>query len=291
MDKYIKPIHFHLPGIFEYTKIYESIVTLYTYRNNIFKENALIGSIYGSPGMHIWNGGRYVPQIKTLSEIEYIKNFMSEAQIPIRLTFTNCLIEEKHLDDTICNTTTELLHSPLNEILCNSQILETYLREKYPNYSFVSSTTKVLVSDNALNNEINKDYKLIVLDYSLNNNFNKLSKLKNKDKLEVLCNAVCLPNCPKRAEHYKNISSIQLKNDPNNLFPCDMAFSTFDVAMKHPHFISDKSINKYIKAGFSNFKLEGRTTNPLDLIEILLYYLIKEEYKPEIRTLLQKIVW
>ena len=40
--------------------------------------------------------------------------------------------------------------------------------------------------------------------------------------------------------------------------------------------------------GFSNFKLEGRTTSMLDWVEIIVYYLIKEEYQPEVRDLLQR---
>ena len=49
--------------------------------------------------------------------------------------------------------------------------------------------------------------------------------------------------------------------------------------------------NIYLPMDFTNFKLEGRTTHPLDLIEILLYYLIKEEYQPEVRDLLQISIW
>lgn len=291
MDKYLKPVYFHLPGIFEFTNIYERLVKLYMERSEVFKDNLIIGSIYGSPGMHIWNGGRFIQQPKSANEQEHIKNFMADAGIPVRFTFTNCLIEEKHLTDTLCNNTTAQFHTPLNEILCNSPILEEYLREKYPNYSFISSTTKRLLTQEAVERESEKTYKLVVLDYVLNNDFKTLAKLKNKDKLEVLCNAVCYPNCAKRMEHYVNISRAQLENNGGILMRCDTAGYTFDKAMQMPHFVSVDAINKYVKLGYKNFKLEGRTTHPLDLIEILLYYLIKEEYKPEIRTEFHKLIW
>jgi hypothetical protein len=64
------------------------------------------------------------------------------------------------------------------------------------------------------------------------------------------------------------------------------------MSMKQANFISVEDINNiYSPMGFSNFKLEGRTAHPLDLIEVLLYYLIKEEYKTEVRSHLQSTVW
>ena len=47
----------------------------------------------------------------------------------------------------------------------------------------------------------------------------------------------------------------------------------------------------YEPNGFKYFKLEGRTAHPLDWIEIILYYLIKEEYKEEVRAKLQQAIW
>jgi hypothetical protein len=43
--------------------------------------------------------------------------------------------------------------------------------------------------------------------------------------------------------------------------------------------------------GFKHFKLEGRTAHPLDLIEMLLYYLIKDKYHLEVRAKLQQAIW
>lgn len=291
MDKYSKEIKFHLPGLFRFFKVYETIINLYETRRKVFKDNLTIGSIYGSPGYHIWNGGRLMQVSNQRNELEYIKDFMASHNIPSRFTFTNCLIEEKHLFDTMCNDTTELFHSELNEIICNSPILEKYLRENYPKYSFISSTTKRLTELDDINAEYSNDYKLIVLDYKFNNNFEILKDLKDTSKLEILCNAVCFPNCPKRLEHYRLISQAQIENN-NSLMPvCEATGFTFDKAKKMPHFVSIENINKYIDYGVTNFKLEGRTNHPLDLVEILLYYLIKEDFKDEVRAILHKIVW
>lgn len=291
MDKYSREIKFHLPGLFRFFKVYETLLTLYEVKREVFKDNVTIGSIYGSPGYHIWNGGRLMQVSIQRNELENIKAFMEHHRIPTRFTFTNCLIEEKHLYDTLCNDTTSLFHTELNEIICNSEILENYLRTNYPKYSFISSTTKRLTSVEDINKECENNYTLLVLDYKYNNNYEILKDIKDTSKLEILCNAVCFPDCPRRLEHYKLISQAQLENNAALMPACEATEFTFDKAKRMPHFVSLESINKYIEYGITNFKLEGRTNHPLDLIEILLYYLIKEEDKYEVRALLQKIVW
>lgn len=49
--------------------------------------------------------------------------------------------------------------------------------------------------------------------------------------------------------------------------------------MKSPLFISRSALNNiYIPMGFKHFKIESRTTTEQNLLEILLYYLVKPEY-------------
>jgi hypothetical protein len=65
-------------------------------------------------------------------------------------------------------------------------------------------------------------------------------------------------------------------------------FQFWQVKRFNPAFVSVENINEYCDMGFSNYKLEGRNTNLLDWIEIILYYLIKEQYKDEVRNKLQR---
>lgn len=290
MNSYNQKVIFHLPGIFEQTNLYKTLLSLYKENRDLFMDNLTIGSIYGSPGLHIWNGGRFADKIKTKEILLDIKGLMESLSIPVRLTFTNCLLEEKHLNDTMCNNTTEIFHSTNNEILCNSKILETYLRSTYPKYSFISSTTKGIKTVEDLNEELKQDYKLVVLDFDLNNKKDLLKNICNKEKVEMLCNACCFSNCPRRKEHYTGISKAQLEN-ACFFYDCEAQFNTFDKVQRLPHFISKDLINEYSAMGFINFKLEGRSNHPLDIIEILLYYLIKEEHQSEVRSILQRSVW
>ena len=289
MNKYNSKAIFHLPGVFIFSKFYQEFLKLYTEHRFVFMDNIEIGSIYGAPYPCIWNGGRYMDNLAHKPVMDIIKDMMQTLNIPVRLTLTNCLIEEKHLNDTYSNILVSTFHTGYNEIICNSELLENYLRETYPNYKYLSSTTKRLLDINTLNEECEKDYKLVVLDYSKNKDFDFLKQIKHPEKIELLCNAVCQPNCARRAEHYKAISRATLMHDPGHLFQCQYCDMPFGGAMKHPHFISKENINDYLALGIQNFKLEGRTTHILDLIDILVYYLIKPEFQEEVRFNLQRI--
>lgn len=285
---YNQEIIFHLPGVFEKIKVNQVLIWLYKNRPEFFKENVKIGSFYGSPGV-IWNGGRFIGGYFTKKELESIRDFMKDMNIPIRFTFSNCLIEEKHLSDIYGNLILEIFNNGKNEILCNSSILEKYIREKYnDNYKYISSTTKRLNKKEDQKLEILKDYYLIVLDYDYNNDNNFLKELDSKEKIEILCNAVCQSNCPKRLNHYKNISYCQLNYDPDSLFACEHESKSFKQTMELSHFITVERINELLELGFKNFKLEGRTGSDEDLADALIYYLIKDEWQDFVKEELLK---
>jgi hypothetical protein len=295
MDSYNKEVVFHLPGLFRLTKIYEMLLNGYKNHPETFKDNVKIGSIYGSPTV-IWNGGRLIVNcLYPKEQLELIRDFVEHYQVPARFTFTNCLLEEKHLHDTYGNLVLDIYNTGNNEIICNSEILENYIREKYGDrYKYISSTTKRLTDKNDQTKEVEKDYHLIVLDYDYNKDFEYLQSIENKDKCELLCNPICVAKCPHRVKHYQDISKRQLEfDDTDGIPPCSVVKTdTLWMSMKQANFISVEDINNiYSPMGFSNFKLEGRTAHPLDLIEVLLYYLIKDEYKAEIRSYLQSTIW
>lgn len=281
---YSRETIFHLPGIFEKVRVNQKLIWLYENKPEVFRDNVKIGSFYGAPGCAIWNGGRFIRGYYTKTELEMAKQFMEERKIPVRFTFSNCMIEEKHLNDTYCNLILDIFNNGNNEIICNSPILEKYLREKYGNnYRYISSTTKRLNNKEQQKEELQKDYYLVVIDYDHNDDDEYLRQLENKDKVEILCNAVCNPKCPNRTKHYKSISECQINFDPDGLFTCPDDKNTFYQIVKSPKFVSVERIEELTAMGFKNFKLEGRTADELDLIDILVYYLIKDEWQGLVR--------
>ena len=291
MDSYNNEIYFHLPGLFHFWQGYKELLTLILNNPDILRDNAKIGSIYGSPQC-IWNGGRVILNGLQKVDLMNIKSFMETMNIPVRFTFTNCLLEDKHLLDTYGNLLLETFNNGHNEIICNSEILEKYIRTWYgDSYKYISSTTKRLESIEEQDKELEKNYYLVVLDYDHNTDFDYLKRIHNPEKCELLCNAVCKPHCPNRKQHYTTISYSQLNFMVDGTFCQDMA-KPFYEAQKQPHFISAEDINNvYAPMGYKHFKLEGRTGRATDWVEIILHYLIKDKYKEEVRHKLLSIYW
>lgn len=276
-------VYFHLPGLFAFSSLYKNFLKIYTEEKDKFNDWMEIGSVFGAPRTASWGGGR-MPNPSELGDKDIIE-FMKNYNISCRLTFSNNQIEEKHLGDIYCNYLLDAFYWPGNSIIINSPILEKYIRNKYPNYKFISSTTKCLKDEKLTLDELSNDYELVVLDYNFNKNFDFLINIENKEKCELLINPVCMPNCPRRKEHY-DLMSKEFLHIPNDIkyFECPYQTAKFFQAQNNPLFISKDDIqNIYIPMGFKHFKIEGRTTGWDDLIEILLYYLVKPEYQLEIR--------
>lgn len=216
---------------------------------------------------------------------------MKKYNISARLTFSNSLIEEKHLSDIKCNELCRLLNLDLNNgIIIHSDILMEYLKSKYPNLYYVSSTTKVLTDFNDFKKEVeNPDFTYVVPDFRLNKQLEKLNSLSEsyKPKVEFLCNECCWYGCKDRRDCYKTVSKQNLGIDCMDHI-CKAPYSNegyrFSRVMESPAFISlDDILNIYVPMGYSNFKIEGRDLGNALLLEFILYYMVKPQYQIHVR--------
>lgn len=281
-----KTVYWHLPGFCYFRLLNQVIINMMKDYPDKFREGYRIGSAYGTFPGAIWNGGRAVFGITGKSDIQSILKIYNSRGIPVRFTWTNSLLEEKHVHDTYCNLIMQLADNGLNQVLVNSPVLEEYIRREYPHYKLISSTTKRIVDTKALCEELEKDYYLVVLDYDMNHDKAALAVVEPyADRVEILVNEVCYPGCPKRAEHYRQQSQMQLEYDVNTDFPCPNQTEKreFSECMKRPAFISNEEIGSYIDRGFVNFKIAGRGM-PIDYVkESYLYFLVKDEHRDFIR--------
>ncbi len=295
MEGYDKEIIFHLPGLFEMGVVWQPFMEMLEADVSVLKFNARFGSIYGSPNC-IWNGGRNtvgMPQL-TRKQLESVKEFMEYHGIPVRFTFTNCLLTEEHTADVYCNLVTDVFCTGNNEIICNSPILEEYLRNKYgDSYRYISSTTKTIADKDRQKEEIAGNYYLTVLDLSHNKDYEFLASIEHKHKCELLCNSTCYANCVNRTKHYEETSRNQLEQTEQNTFSeCDGGMCSYARAQTRDHYISPEDINNiYAPMGFNNFKLEGRNAHPLILMDILIDYLIKDSCKGRVREYMYQRLW
>ena len=282
--------YYHLPGLFEFYELYRMFLPLFREHREYFYDWCEIGSIYGAPGDCLWGGGRvgFGDQ-----QPEDVAQLMREYGISSRLTFSNSLLREEHLADSKCNALCALFEkngSAENGVILCSDLLLDYLRERYPGFYFVSSTTKVLTEFRQLEAELDREaFRYVVPDFRLNKAFDKLNALpdEKKRKVEFLCNECCRFDCRDRKACYENVSRKSLGED------CDDHICTssnaargyrFSDAMKNPGFIGIDGIqNVYLPNGFSHFKIEGRSLGSAVILEFLLYYMTKPEYQLLVR--------
>lgn len=316
--------YYHIPGLFEFYELYKEFLPLYRKHREYFYDWCEIGSIYGAPADCVWGGGRVGFGEHDPKEV---LKLMQEYGISVRLTFSNSLLTREHLSDPKCNELCRIFDigrdnergksfgndkdieccidndndvSGINKrikvkecrngIIIYSDILLDYIKENYPDFYFVSSTTKVLTDFGEFENELNReDFRYVVPDFRLNKSFDKLKALSQhqKDKVEFLCNECCWFGCTDRKKCYETVSHKNLGEDCPEHYctaPDSGQGYLFSKAMENPGFIGVDDIkNTYLPMGFSNFKIEGRGLGSAMVLEFLLYYMTKPQYQIHVR--------
>ena len=277
-------ITYYLPDFYYFYSINMCLVDLLSQHPEFFAHDIRIGAIYGCFPNQIWNGGRRViGQDVGINEIKNIIKSFNDIGIPIRFTYTNALLTEEHLDDVQCNLITEIANNGMNEILVNSPLLEDYLRNKFPNFKYILSTTKCIRDIDELNKLIKSNkYYLVLTDQRDNFDFDFLNKIEDKSKVEILINTYCSKDCPKRLEHYKIMSAKQLGLS-NEIVDCPFVERNFAEMVESDDIIKIENLQKYIDMGFIHYKIEGRNFHFINVIDSYIYYLIKPEYQNKVR--------
>ncbi|MCR5330531.1 MAG: hypothetical protein K6E62_05000 [Lachnospiraceae bacterium] len=313
----MKEVYWHLPGFCSFYPVHQTLLHMMKDEHYRFREGYRIGSVYGTFPGAIWNGGRAVFGMMSQKDMKTVIDSYNSFGVPVRFTWTNPLIEEKHLNDTYCNLIMQLASGKDaagnmtavkvkassnigiaddghvdNQVLVNSAVLEEYLRKNYPDFGYLSSTTKRIKGLDGIREELAKDYRLVVLDYDLNHNEEVLKALEpDAGRIEILVDEICYPECPKRKEHYADEGLRQLTFDKDTPFPCPnrKTAPSFDEASKRPAFIGNDTIGEYIDRGYVNFKLVGRGLPVQILIDSYVYYLAKEEEREYVRRKLEAV--
>ena len=282
--------YYHLPGLFEFYGLYCLFLPLYREHREYFYDWCEIGSVYGAPADCLWGGGRVG---FGESKPEDVLKLMQEYGISARLTFSNSLLSQKHLNDKKCNQLCAMFASNANVkngIIIYSDLLLEYIKKNYPEYYFVSSTTKVITDFSQCVKEIEReDFSYVVPDFRLNKALEQWQTLsqEQKNKVEFLCNECCYIGCVDRKACYEAVSkkSLGLKTTEHVCkAPNAKKGYLFSKAMESAAFIGVSDIlDTYLPMGFSQFKIEGRGLGSALILEFLLYYMTKPEYQLQVR--------
>jgi hypothetical protein len=282
--------NFMVPGMYEHYGLNFKFLELMKMKPEMFYENAKIGAVYGNFQFCVFDGGRifgkYGYSHSTKEEIETIVNtYNNTFNVPVRVVFTNPMLKKEDFHNRFGKVILEILNrSGMNEVVINSAEFEQYLRENYPNLTFISSTTKCLNTSDKFMEEFNEhQYKMICLDYNLNRNFKMLNQIpeEQRDQCEFLVNAICPPGCPNRKEHYRLNGLYSLSyGKPYATQDCPIFHNTLHPVQRDSNNnLSPTDIYEtYVPQGFVNFKLEGRTLGVVENLLNYVYYMVKPEY-------------
>lgn len=277
--------YFMLPGFCEHYLLYQKMNNFFVEYPQAKKDNVNIYCYYGNIPFCTWDGGRIFNQYQplTIEQMKEVQNYYNNIlQSKIRFVFTNNLLIDQHLHERYNNLALQIFNKEGNEVVLNSSLLENYLKENYPNYVLIASTTKCSNRENSKIDLDNDIYKFTCLDYNLNHNWNFLDSLNElqKNKTEFLVNPICGPGCPQRKEHYRLNSLFSLTYGQQYAMKhCEIKHNSSCAAFNSAHISPDEIFKTYIPKGFHYFKLEGRTWQSTDMAFTLADYLVKPEYQ------------
>ena len=295
-------VKFHLPGLRRNYPLNVLFTGLLKGHPEFFREGVTIGSCFGEFPTSLWNGGRNSRGDQCGKKyIDVVIKTLNGWGIPVRFTYTNMLLEESDLQDPYCNYCLNAANNGMNGVILVSPLLEEYVRKNYPKMKITSSTCKQIQGVDGVNAELQKGYDMVVLDYNMNNHFDELEKISDKGRCEILINAACVPDCPRRGAHYRHISANQKNIVKNMSLPREQqlplkewdckyacgAHQNVHTIREYSTYVSPEDIwEKYVPMGFQNFKIEGRTDDLFVVLEAYCHYMIKPEYQGEVRIMM-----
>ena len=295
-------VKFHLPGLRRNFPLNALFAGMLKGQPEFFREGVTIGSCFGEFPTSLWNGGRNSRGDQCAPDyVQAVIKSLNSWGIPVRYTYTNMLLEEEDLADPYCNFCLSAAHNGMNGVILVSPLLEEYVRKNYPKMKLTSSTCKQIKGVDGVNAELQKGYDMVVLDYNMNNHFDELEKIEDKGRCEILINAACEPNCPRRGAHYRHISENQKNITKNLRLPKEQQIPLKEWECKYAcgahqnvHTIRDYSTyvspediwEKYVPMGFNNFKIEGRTDDLFVVLEDYCHYMVKPEYHGQVRIMM-----
>ena len=286
-------IKFSIPGLWEHANLNLRLLSLMKTNPDYFYDNIAIEAVYGNFPFCIFDGGRVFQSYTQASseDIQDLTQKYNDCGAAVRLVFTNNKLTEKDYYDHFANLTMTICENDLNQIVIGDDKLGNYIREKYPKFTLISSTTKCL-NLMQFKEELKKDqYSEICLDYNLNTNLEFLKQLTQaeKDKCEFLINAICPPGCKTRREHYELNSLFYLNWGQHYRVPyCGIKENiNSPTVLNYKNNLNIQKLQDiYEPLGFSHFKLEGRTLSAVDVACNYVLYMVKPKYQLFVLSLL-----
>lgn len=263
-------------------------IRLLEQRPSWFQADVRIGSVYGSfPGC-IMNGGRaFIRERTDPRQMEESFALLEEHGVVPRLTLTNMVLTQEQFEDEYANAMLAAAARHGGEAIIYADDLGDYVRERY-DMKLILSTTRAIDSVEEMN-ELTKRYDWVVLNYARNKDSALIEALEDKARIEIMANEFCVPGCPHRHEHYLHNSEDQISGTMRP-FPCRANRPEFfDHKPGHPVMFTDDEVRHFHdEYGIENWKIVGRGVAFKAVLEAYVYYLIRSEYRDDVKRLVMQ---
>jgi hypothetical protein len=257
----------------------------------LLQDNVVIDSVYGCFPNCSLNGGRpFVREPYSHFLIEDTFSSFAKLGVKCRLTLTNMLARKGDFQDSYNIDILEAAQKYGAEAIVYSDMVRDYVKEHY-GLKCVLSTTR-LIDDIDEFNAMTRLYDYVVLNYNHGKDRTFIDAIKDKDKVEVMVNEYCALNCPRRQEHYLHNSEDQVNNV---LRPYDCYANKIPVFLEHPSsdpvfFTDNEVVALHEETGIEYFKIVGRGIPFNVVLESYVYYLIKPEFREDVKTVILQSV-
>lgn len=271
-------------------------------------------AFHGCPDC-VWNGGRLNNLTPNYPDTQQYYKFLNDRGVGVYLTFSNIVLEAKHLSDPVGNALLECLDEScgLNGVIVVSDVMADYVRRKKPGLILISSIVKSFVENPEGRakwyREMESRFDRVVVHTDHMFDRRLMDKL-DRDKAEILLTEGCGYKCPHRAQHQTmqsvanaagdvgarpNIEAFKKANCPGG--------ADFMSSGRNPHrnrlvYLSHEEVKTIYDMGFRLFKISGRRLAiysaawnviylmfnpdlsyvPADLIHQLLYKKLADEF-------------
>jgi len=199
-------IKWNISGLFNYRVLLDFIIQIM--KNNDISH--VLDSFHGAPDL-LWNGGRINSNVKNYSDAENYFKFLNSQGIGAYLTFSNAILEKKHLSDPESNRLLNFLDEKcgLNGVIVFNDLMADYIREKKPGLKLICSVVRAFIEnpsgDIAWYKEMENRFDRVVVHTDHMFDLDLLDKL-DRSKAEILVSEECIYKCPHRSHHQTLIS-------------------------------------------------------------------------------------
>ena len=252
-----------------------------------FYDDFEIDTAYGAPANCIWNGSKVFEEGCVRPAVfkggySVYKGF----GVNYCLTFTNFMLEWKHIFDVYGNAMAAALNEVGGLVAISTETLEKHIRKNWPDLQVVWSTHTNYGRGYGLDTEIAKinqlsEKELVVAPYTFNNKFEVLEKFAHPENVGFIVNDPCIDDCPYRIQHTAMSNLV-------NLFQMDETYCILvrergidPKAVEHKHKIKRENLQEYVARGFRHFILAGRGEQIQNAFGSYLEYLVLPDcYRP-----------